>query len=205
TIEDPIEFLHRDKKAVLTQREVGNDTPDFASALRSALRQDPDVIVVGEMRDRRTVEIALSAAETGHLVISTLHTVNAAETIYRISSLFPTHQVERIRFQLGSLLKAIISQRLVPRADGNGRIPALEVLINRGQVQEYIEDKDRTREITDAIAKGAATYGTQSFDQSLYRSYKDGLITLDDAMLFATNPDQFAMRVRGVVSAKDNY
>lgn len=205
TIEDPIEFLHRDKKAVITQREVGNDTPGFAAALRSALRQDPDVILVGEMRDRRTVEIALAAAETGHLVISTLHTVNAAETIYRIASLFPTYQVERIRFQLSGLLKAIISQRLVPRADGQGRIPALEVLINRGQVQEYIEDKSRTREITDAIARGASTYGTQSFDQSLYRSYKDGLITLDDAMLFATNPDQFAMRVRGVVSAKDNY
>ena len=205
TVEDPIEYMHRDRKAVITQREVGVDTRSFGGALRAALRQDPDVILVGEMRDLETVDIALTAAETGHLVLSTLHTVNAAQTIHRITSLFPPHQEELVRLRLGALLRAVVSQRLVPRKNGKGLIPAVEVLVNTGLVREYIEDKERTRDITDALAKGSATYGTQTFDQSLFRSFKTGLISLGEAKKHASNPDDFALRVRGVVTSSDAY
>ncbi|MEE2830153.1 MAG: type IV pilus twitching motility protein PilT [Myxococcota bacterium] len=205
TIEDPIEYLHRDRKCIVSQREVGTDTPGYASALRAGLRQDPDVILVGEMRDLETVEIALNAAETGHLVLSTVHSVNATETISRIVSLFPPHHQEHIRLQLASTLQAILSQRLVPRIDGEGRIPAVEILLNHERVRDLILDKNRTAEIPDALAAGAANYGTQTFDQSLYDSYKAKLIAYDEALRNASKPDDFALRVRGVVSADATF
>ena len=174
TIEDPIEFLIRDKRSIVNQREVGVDTMSFGQALKSALRQDPDVILVGEMRDLETIETALTAAETGHLVMSTLHTLDATETINRIISAFPPYQQKQVRLQLGSVLRGVISQRLVPRADGKGRVPAIEVLLCTTRVREMIEDKDRTKEIPDAISQGHVSYGMQTFDQSLMGLLKAG-------------------------------
>jgi twitching motility protein PilT len=203
TIEDPIEFLIRDKRSIVNQREVGVDTMSFGQALKSALRQDPDVILVGEMRDLETIETALTAAETGHLVMSTLHTLDATETINRIISAFPPYQQKQVRLQLGSVLKAVISQRLVPRADGKGRVPAIEVLLATGRVRELIEDKDRTKEIPDAIAQGNVSYGMQTFDQSLMWLLKSSLISYEEALRQASNPDDFALRVSGVSSTSD--
>jgi twitching motility protein PilT len=202
-IEDPIEFLLRDRKSIINQREIGADTSTFAGALKSALRQDPDVILVGEMRDLETIETAIMAAETGHLVLSTLHTLDAAETINRIIGVFPPYQHKQVRIQLGSILKGVISQRLVPRLDGAGRVPAVEVLINTARVREYIEDKDKTRKIRDAIGQGYTTYGMQTFDQSLMSLYKDKLISLEEALRQASNPDDLALRVRGISSTSD--
>jgi twitching motility protein PilT len=204
TIEDPIEFLIRDKRSVVNQREIGVDTNSFASALRSALRQDPDVILVGEMRDFETIETAITAAETGHLVMSTLHTIDAAETITRIVSVFPPHQQAQIRLQLSTIIKGIISQRLVPRADGKGRVPAVEVLVSTARVRECIGDKDKQKEISDAIAKGFTTYGMQTFDQSLMSHIKGGLVTYDEALLHVSNPDDFALRFKGIASTSDS-
>jgi twitching motility protein PilT len=203
TIEDPIEFLLRDNKSIINQRELGVDTSSFADALKSALRQDPDVILVGEMRDLETIETAITAAETGHLVLSTLHTLDAAETINRIVAAFPPFQQKQIRLQLASVLKAVVSQRLVPRADGQGRVPAAEVLLNTARVREYIEDKDKTRKIREAIAQGFVSYGMQTFDQSLMSLLKENLISLDEALRQASNPDDFALRVRGISSTSD--
>jgi twitching motility protein PilT len=204
TIEDPIEFLVRDKRSIVNQREVGVDTMSFGQALKSALRQDPDVILVGEMRDLETIETALTAAETGHLVMSTLHTLDATETINRIISAFPPYQQKQVRLQLGSVLKAVISQRLVPRADGKGRVPAIEVLLATTRVRELIEDKDRTKEIPDAIAQGHVAYGMQTFDQSLMGLLKQSLISYEEALRQATNPDDFALRVSGVSGTSDS-
>ena len=203
TIEDPIEFLIRDRRSIVNQREIGVDTQSFASALRAALRQDPDVILVGEMRDFETIETALTAAETGHLVMSTLHTLDATETINRIISVFPPYQQKQVRLQLASILKAVISQRLVPRADSKGRIPAMEVLVSTARVRECIADKDRTKEIEDAISKGFTTYGMQSFDQSLMQHVKQGLVAYDEALKHVSNPDDFALRFRGIASTSD--
>ena len=203
TIEDPIEYLFRDKKSIISQREIGMDAVDFASALRSALRQDPDVILVGEMRDFETIETALTAAETGHLVLSTLHTLDATETINRIVSVFPPYQQKQVRLQLSSVLRAVVSQRLLPRADGRGRVPAVEVLINTAFIRELIIDPDRTREIPDAIAKGFKSYGMQTFDQSLFFLYRKGLITYETALRNASNPDDFALRVKGISGTSD--
>jgi twitching motility protein PilT len=203
TIEDPIEFLIRDRRSIVNQREIGVDTQSFANALRAALRQDPDVILVGEMRDFETIETAITAAETGHLVMSTLHTLDATETINRIISVFPPYQQKQVRLQLSSILKAVISQRLVPRADGKGRVPALEVLISTARVRECIGDKDRTKELNDAIAKGYTTYGMQSFDQSLMHHVKNGLVTYEEALKHVSNPDDFALRFRGIASTSD--
>jgi twitching motility protein PilT len=164
----------RDKRSVINQREVGVDTMGFAQALRSALRQDPDVILVGEMRDYETIETALTASETGHLVFSTLHTLDATETVNRIISVFPPHQQRQIRIQLATVLKAAISQRLMPRADGLGRVPAAEILIRTNYVRECIENKEKTKYIKDAIQQGTSQYGMQTFDQSLYSLYKSG-------------------------------
>lgn len=200
TIEDPIEFLHRDKKSIINQREVDVDTKGFALALRSALRQDPDVILVGEMRDYETIETALLAAETGHLVFSTLHTLDATESINRIISVFPPHQQKQIRIQLSSVLKAILSMRLLPRADGMGRVPAVEVLISTPYIRDCVENKEKTKLIRDAIAQGTSQYGMQTFDQSLYQLYKNGLITLEEAFRRATNPDEFRLRIQGIQS-----
>ena len=204
TIEDPIEFLIRDKRSVVNQREVGVDTMSFAQALKSALRQDPDVILVGEMRDLETIETALTAAETGHLVMSTLHTLDATETINRVISVFPPYQQKQVRLQLGSVLKAVVSQRLVPRADGRGRVAAVEVLIATARVREMIEDKDRTKEIPDAISQGHQTYGMQTFDQSLMNLLKQQTITYDEALRQATNRDDFALRVSGISATSDS-
>jgi twitching motility protein PilT len=204
TIEDPIEFLIRDKRSIVNQREVGVDTMSFGQALKSALRQDPDVILVGEMRDLETIETALTAAETGHLVMSTLHTLDATETINRIISAFPPYQQKQVRLQLGSVLKGVVSQRLVPRADGRGRVPAIEVLLATARVRELIEDKDRTKEIPDAIAQGHVSYGMQTFDQSLMWLLKSNLITYEEALRQATNPDDFALRVSGISGTSDS-
>ena len=204
TIEDPIEFLIRDKRSIVNQREVGVDTMSFAHALKSSLRQDPDVILVGEMRDLETIETALTAAETGHLVLSTLHTLDATETVARIVSAFPPHQQKQIRLQLGSVLRAVISQRLVPRADGKGRVAAIEVLIANSRVREMIEDKDRTKEIPAAIAQSYITYGMQTFDQSLMMLFKQNLITYEEALRQSSNPDDFALRVSGISATSDS-
>jgi twitching motility protein PilT len=203
TIEDPIEFLHRDKKSIVNQREVEVDTKGFGVALRSALRQDPDVILVGEMRDYETIETALTAAETGHLVFSTLHTLDATETVNRIISVFPPHQQKQIRLQLGAVLKAVVSLRLMPRADGLGRVPAAEVLIRTAYVRECIENKEKTKLIKDAIQQGTSQYGMQTFDQSLYQLYKSGLITLEEALKRATNPNEFKLKIQGIQSTSD--
>jgi len=203
TVEDPIEFLHRDKKSIVNQREVDVDTKGFSLALRSALRQDPDVILVGEMRDYETIETALTAAETGHLVFSTLHTLDATETINRIIAVFPPHQQKQIRLQLGAVLKAVISLRLMPRADGLGRVPAAEVLIRTNYVRECIENKEKTKYIKDAIQQGTSQYGMQTFDQSLYGLYKSGLITLEEALKRATNPNEFKLKIQGIQSTAD--
>ena len=203
TVEDPIEFLHRDKRSLVNQREIDVDTRGFAGALRSALRQDPDVILVGEMRDFETIETALLAAETGHLVFSTLHTLDATETINRIISVFPPHHQKQIRIQLSQVLKAIISLRLVPRADGIGRVPAVEVLISTPYIRECIENKEKTKFIREQIALGTSQYGMQTFDQSLFQLYKNGLITLDEALRRASNPDEFRLKIQGVQFTAD--
>jgi twitching motility protein PilT len=204
TIEDPIEFLIRDKRSIVNQREVGVDTLSFAQALKSALRQDPDVILVGEMRDLETIETGLTAAETGHLVLSTLHTLDATETIARIVSAFPPHQQKQVRLQLGSVLRAVISQRLVPRADGKGRVAAVEVLVANSRVREMIEDKDRTKEIPQAIAQSYTTYGMQTFDQSLMSLFKQNIIAYEEALRQCSNPDDFALRVSGISGTSDS-
>ena len=203
TIEDPIEFLHRDKKSIVNQREIGSDTFGFGDALRSALRQDPDVILVGEMRDFETISTALTAAETGHLVLSTLHTLDTTETINRIITVFPPYQQKQVRMQLASVIKGIISQRLVARADGKGRVPAVEVMLGTLSVREAIIDEQKTRTIPGIISSGMVHYGMQTFDQSLLSLYKKGHITYEEALMTASNPDDFALKVKGIQSTSD--
>ena len=198
TVEDPIEYTFRDKRSVINQREIGFDTQSFSRALRAALRQDPDVILVGEMRDIETASIAMTAAETGHLVLSTLHTADATETVNRIVSMFPTHQQHQARLSLASVLRGVISQRLLPRADGKGMVPALEVLVNTERVREMIEDPNRTREIKDAIQQGLHPYGMFTFDQSLANLVKQHLVTYDEAVKHSSSPSDFALLFRGV-------
>jgi twitching motility protein PilT len=202
TIEDPIEFLHRDKKAFVTQREVDVDTRSFAEALRGALRQDPDVILVGEMRDLETIETALTAAETGHLVLSTLHTLDATETITRIVSSFPSHQQKSVRIQLAGILKAVISMRLVRAAKGASRVPAVEVMVSTGLIRDYIINEEKTYLIREAIANGGSQYSMQTFDQSLFRLLQSHRISFEEAVHNATNPDEFKMRVSGILSTE---
>ncbi len=204
TIEDPIEYLHRDKKGFINQREVEVDTSSFSTALRAALRQDPDVVLVGEMRDLETISTALLAAETGHLVLSTLHTLDATETIQRIIAVFPPPEQKQIRLQLASTLKAVVSQRLVRKGDGSGRVPACEVMIATGYIRDCIMNPDKTRMIRDAIAAGTSQYGMQTFDQSLFDLYSRNLITLEEALTRASNPDDFRLRVQGVRSSADS-
>ncbi|MDE3154692.1 MAG: type IV pilus twitching motility protein PilT [Acidobacteriota bacterium] len=203
TIEDPIEFLHRDDRSIINQREVAVDTHSFAHALRSALRQDPDVILVGEMRDFETIETALLAAETGHLVFSTLHTLDATETINRIIAVFPPHQQKQIRLQLASVLRAVISQRLIPTADGHGRVPAVEILIGTPFIRDCIVDKEKTHLIQGAIAAGTTQYGMQTFDQSIFALYEQHLISYDEALRWASNVDEFKLKVQGIGSTTD--
>ncbi|MBW2039997.1 MAG: type IV pilus twitching motility protein PilT [Deltaproteobacteria bacterium] len=203
TIEDPIEFLHRDQTSIISQREIGTDTDNFAQALKMALRQDPDVILVGEMRDFETIETAILAAETGHLVLSTLHTLDAAETVNRIVAVYPPYQQKQIRLQLAGILEGVMSQRLLPRADGIGRVPAVEIMVSTARIRECIVDKDKTHEIHEAIAEGFASYGMQTFDQSLMSLLKKGLITYDEALRHSSNPDDFALRVKGILATSD--
>jgi len=203
TIEDPIEFLHRDKRSLVNQREIDVDTRNFSGALRSALRQDPDVILVGEMRDYETIETALLAAETGHLVFSTLHTLDATETINRIIAMFPPHQQKQIRLQLAAVLKAVISMRLLPRCDKEGRVPAVEAMIATNYIKDCIEEADKTKLIHDAIAAGVSQYGMQTFDQSLFHLHKGGMITFDEAIKRTTRPDEFKLKIQGIHSTAD--
>lgn len=203
TIEDPIEFLHRDIKSSINQREVGTDTASFGQALRRVLRQDPDVILVGEIRDVDTLDTALKAAETGHLVFSTLHTTDATQTINRILSFYPPHQQTEVRYMLSTALRAIISLRLVPRSDKKGRVPAAEILINTEAVRDQIRDMTKALNIPLLIREGAVPYGMQSFDQSLMNWYEKGVISYDDAVFAATNPAEFALRVQGVAGTSD--
>jgi twitching motility protein PilT len=198
TVEDPVEYAFKDRRSVINQREIGFDTTSFSKALRAALRQDPDVILVGEMRDLETIEIAMLAAETGHLVLSTLHTLDAVETVNRIVSVFPPHQQAQARLQLAGIIKGVISQRLVPRADGKGMVPAVEILVGTARVRELIADPKRTREINEAIATGKHPYGMVSFDQSLTDLVRSKTITYEEALSHATNPDDFALFFRGV-------
>lgn len=204
TVEDPIEFLHRDNRSIISQREVGSDTATFAAALKGALRQDPDVILVGEMRDLETVETAMTAAETGHLVMSTLHTLDAQETINRIIGVFPPYHQQQVRVQLSGILKGIVSQRLVPKASGKGRVPAVEVMLGTARIRECIDDQDKTKQIRDAIAQGYVSYGMQTFDQSLMKLYTDKLISYDEALRQSTNPDDFALKLSGISSTSDS-
>ncbi len=203
TIEDPIEYLHRDHQCIINQREIGVDTRSFAYALRSALRQDPDVILVGEMRDMETIETAMHAAETGHLVFSTLHTLDATETINRIISVFPPHQQKQIRLQLASVLKAAIAQRLIPLADGAGRAPAVEVLVATPFIKDCIVDKDKTHLIAGAIAQGTSQYGMQTFDQSIFSLFQNQQISYEEALRWASNVDEFKLRVQGISTTSD--
>jgi twitching motility protein PilT len=203
TVEDPIEYLHRDHHSIVNQREVAVDTQSFSHALRSALRQDPDVILVGEMRDHETVETALLAAETGHLVFSTLHTLDATETVNRIIAVFPPHQQRQVRIQLASVLKAAVSQRLMPRADGQGRVPAVEVMVSTAFIRDCIVDKDKTPMIHGAIAAGTSQYGMQTFDQSIFGLYQHGLVTLEEALRWASNVDEFKLKVQGIATTSD--
>jgi twitching motility protein PilT len=204
TIEDPIEFLHRDLNCHINQREVGNDTGSFTQALRRVLRQDPDVVMIGEIRDLDTLEIALKAADTGHLVFSTLHTTDATQTINRVISFYPPHQQNEVRFALSSALQAVISLRLVPRSDKPGRVPACEVLINTAAVRDQIRDMTKSLNIPDLIRDGTVQYGMQSFDQSLMQWYSQGVISYESAVFYATNPSEFALRVQGVAGSSDN-
>jgi twitching motility protein PilT len=198
TIEDPIEHLHRDNKSLINQREVGADVLSFGQALRSALRQDPDVILLGEMRDFETFETALLAAETGHLVLSTLHTLDATETVNRIVSVFPPHQQKQVRIQLASVLKAVVSQRLMPRIDAQGRVPAVEVLIATPYIRECILDQDKTHLIPGAIAQSTSQYGMQTFDQSIFSLLEQQLVSYEDALRWCSNVDEFKLKVQGI-------
>ncbi len=198
TIEDPIEYLHRDKKSIVSQREIGVDTNSYANSLRAALRQDPDVILVGEIRDLETMQIALTAADTGHMVFATIHTTNAKETIHRVLSLYPPHQHEEVRLLLASCLEAIISLRLLPTKDEKGRIPAAEILINTGAVKDYLVDKEKIDMVEQAIAEGNVQYHSQTFDQALLKLYREEQIGYEVAMAAATNPDDFDLKVRGI-------
>ena len=203
TIEDPIEFLHRDIKSSINQREVGTDTNSFSQALRRVLRQDPDILLVGEIRDLDTLDTALKAAETGHLVFSTLHTTDATQTINRILSFYPPHQQTEVRYMLSTALRAIISLRLVRRADKKGRVPAVEILVNTEAVREQIRDMTKALNIPQLIKEGAVPYGMQSFDQSLMNWYHKGVISYDDALFAATNPAEFSLRAQGIAASSD--
>ena len=205
TVEDPIEYIYRDKKGIISQREVGGDTETFASALRHAFRQDPDVILIGEVRDLETMSIALTAADTGHLVLTTLHTLNVVETITRIISFFPPHQQQQIRLLLGGTLRAIVCQRLLKRTDMPGRVPALEIMVNSGAIRECIMSAEKTVDIPDLMSQGSVQYGMQTFDQSIMKLYKQGMLSFEEAMSQATNPDDFDLRLRGITGAADRW
>jgi twitching motility protein PilT len=203
TIEDPIEFLHRDQKSLISQREVGNDTLSFHEALRHVLRQDPDVILVGEIRDQVSMDTCLKAANTGHLVFSTLHTTDASASISRIISFFPPHEHQEVRALLAEALRAVVSMRLLPRADGDGRVPAAEVMINTAAIADRIRAGDQLHTLPDLISEGRNQYGMQTFDQSLMDLYRSGSVSFETAMLYASNPADFKLRASGVEAASE--
>ena len=203
TIEDPIEFVHEDRKGMIIQREVGEDTKSFETALRHVLRQDPNVILIGEIRDLATMSIALTAANTGHLVLTTLHTIDAVQTVNRVISFFPPHQHKEIRFLLASCLQSIVSQRLVKRAKTEGRIPAVEVLLCTPTIRDYILDPDQTHLVRQAVQDGVTEYGMQTFDQSLMQLYKDGMIKFEEALRHSSNPSEFDLRASGIEATSD--
>jgi twitching motility protein PilT len=203
TIEDPIEFLHQDKKSIINQREIGSDTSSFHEALRHILRQDPDVILVGEIRDALTMEIALMAADTGHLVLSTLHTIDATQTINRVISFFPPHQHQEIRYLLASTLQGVISQRLIPVKEAKGRVPAVEVMVVTSTIREYIIDPEKAPMIQQAIKEGVSSHGMQSFDQSLMQLLSDGRISMEEALKNSSNAHEFALRLKGIQATSD--
>src|SRR3990172_6732303 len=205
TIEDPIEYIYRDKKCIIAQREVGGDTETFASSLRHAFRQDPDTILIGEVRDLETISIALTAADTGHLVLTTLHTLNVVESITRIISFFPPHQHQQIRLLLAGTLKAIICQRLLRRCDSPGRVPAIELMVTSGAIKECIINADKTINIPDLMEQGGVQYGMQTFDQSIMKLYKQGLISFEEAMQNCSNPDDFDLRLKGITGSSDRW
>ena len=205
TVEDPIEYIYRDKKSIISQREVGGDTETFASALRHAFRQDPDVILIGEVRGLETMSIALTAADTGHLVLTTLHTMNVVETITRIISFFPPHQHQQIRLLLAGTLKSIVCQRLLARSDKPGRVPALEVMVNSGAIKECIINPEKTADIPDLMEQGSVQYGMQTFDQSIMKLHKQGLISFEEAMNHASNPDDLDLRLRGITGSAERW
>jgi twitching motility protein PilT len=203
TIEDPIEFLHRDKRALVSQREVGTDTLSFHEALRHVVRQDPDVIMLGEIRDSTSMDTVLKAANTGHLVFSTLHTTDAPRTISRVISFFPPHEHQEIRALLADALRAVLSMRLLPRANGRGRVPALEVMINTAAIADQIRAGDQLHLLPDLISEGRSQYGMQTFDQSLMELYRSDAISFETALQYATNPADFKLRASGVEGASD--
>ena len=203
TVEDPIEFLHHDEKSIINQREIGSDTSSFHEALRHILRQDPDVILIGEIRDALTMEIALMAADTGHLVLTTLHTVDATQTINRVISFFPPHQHQEIRYLLAATLQAVVAQRLIPLKEGKGRVPAVEVMIVTSSIREYIIDPDKTPLISQAIREGVSSHGMQSFDQSLMKLLTDGKISMEEALKSSSNPHEFSLRLKGIQATSD--
>ncbi len=203
TVEDPIEYMHSDRLCFVNQREIGEDAIDFPGALKAAMRQNPDVILVGEMRDLTTIETALTAAETGHLVMSTLHTLDARETVTRVINAFPEHQRDQARLVLANVLRGVISQRLIPRADGAGMVPSVEVMVSSERVSEHLADKVKTRDLHEVIAQGYSTYGMQTFDQSLMNLFRNGLITYEEALANCTNPNDFELKIRGIGSTSD--
>ncbi len=205
TVEDPIEYIYRDKKAIISQREVGGDTESFASALRHAFRQDPDIILIGEVRDLETMSIALTAADTGHLVLTTLHTLNVVETITRIISFFPPHQHQQIRLLLAGTLKAVVCQRLLRRSDMPGRVPALEIMVNSGAIRDCIVDSDKTVDIPELMESGSVQYGMQTFDQAIMKLHKQGMISFEEAMANASNPDDLDLRLKGITGAAERW
>jgi twitching motility protein PilT len=204
TVEDPIEYLFPDVKSIISQREIGTDCRSFPEGLRRVLRQDPDIIMIGEVRDAETMSIAMMAANTGHLVMSTLHTVDAAQTLERIISFFPPHQQKEVRFNLANTLQAVVSLRLIPTADGVGRVPAAEVMIATAMIKECITEAERISQIRDAIQEGVSQYGMQSFDQSLMGFYRKGVIGLEEALRNCTDRTQFELKIKGIEGASDS-
>ncbi|MBI1798067.1 MAG: type IV pilus twitching motility protein PilT [Candidatus Eisenbacteria bacterium] len=203
TVEDPIEFLHRDRMSFIHQREVGLDTQSFMDGLRYVLRQDPDIILVGEIRNVETMNTALMAADTGHLVMSTLHTTDVVQTLQRIISFYPPHQHEEIRLSIASNLRAVISQRLIPRRDGTGRVPAVEIMVSTPTIREYILNPEKTPLIHSVVAEGATQYGMQTFDQSVLQLLRDGAITEEEALKNCNNPNELSLKLKGISAASD--
>ena len=203
TVEDPIEFLHRDRMSFIHQREVGLDTRSFHDGLKYVLRQDPDIILVGEIRDLETMSTALMAADTGHLVLSTLHTTDVVQTLQRIISFYPPHQHDEIRMSIASNLRAVGSQRLVPRRDGAGRVPAVEIMVSTPTIREYILDPAKVPLIQAAVAEGVTQYGMQTFDQSVFTLLRDEIISEEEALRNCNNPNELALKLKGISATSD--